>query len=187
MELDALYLILAGIVGGFVAGLLGIGGGLIYILVLPIFLTKYGVCSEKLVPYIIANSIITVLMVSLSANVKRVINGTFQWKEVGYIGFFGACSSVLCMQFIVQAQWYSKLYFNIVVSLLMLFMLIRMLKDFATDNKKGGIPQLVIIGILAGAASALSGLGGGVIVVPMLLYLFAMDVKKAKTISLGVI
>jgi uncharacterized membrane protein YfcA len=44
-----------------------------------------------------------------------------------------------------------------------------------------------MIGALAGILSALSGLGGGVIIISILTLRFNVDMKKAKSISLGVI
>ncbi len=177
----------AGVVGGFIAGLLGVGGGVVYILVLPMFLISSGVCDENMVAYIIANSVFTILAVSLSANFRQVIKGNFPFKETFTIGLFGAFSSVLCMQFVVQSDWYSKTFFNVVVLGLLLFMLVRLFQKIKPLGEGSGTWKYIIIGVLAGAASALSGLGGGVVIVPMLLYFFGLEVRQAKTISLGVI
>src|SRR5690348_14859849 len=46
---------------------------------------------------------------------------------------------------------------------------------------------LALTGICAGALSGLLGLGGGVIIVPMLVYLMAFDQKTAQAHSLAIL
>ena len=48
-------------------------------------------------------------------------------------------------------------------------------------------PLFIFAGLLTGAVSSLSGLGGGVILIPILANFIGMDVRKAASISLGII
>ena len=55
------------------------------------------------------------------------------------------------------------------------------------EDKKAGVLGFSFIGSAAGAVAALSGLGGGTIIIPVLNTGFKMTMQKAKSISLGVI
>jgi uncharacterized membrane protein YfcA len=49
------------------------------------------------------------------------------------------------------------------------------------------VPRLIAIGLLAGAFSALFGVGGGIVVVPLLVYLAALEPRVATGTSLAAI
>jgi uncharacterized protein len=49
------------------------------------------------------------------------------------------------------------------------------------------MPRLVLIGLVAGVFSSLFGVGGGIVIVPLLLLLLAFDPKVASATSLGAI
>jgi hypothetical protein len=49
------------------------------------------------------------------------------------------------------------------------------------------VPRLVLIGIVAGVFSALFGVGGGILIVPLLIYLTAYDTRTATATSLAAI
>lgn len=185
--MDILLLLLYGVIGGILAGLLGVGGGVIYILILPLFLSNAGVCEEELVSFVISNSIFAIMFVSIAANIKSVLQKTFEYKKVVLIGFFGSLSSILAMEYIVRSSWYSKLQFNIAVVVLMTFMMVRLFVEIKTKKSSQNLILYPIIGLIAGLVSALSGVGGGVIIVPLLVYFYGNDMRESKVISLGAI
>lgn len=188
--MEEFFLVIAGIFGGLLAGLLGVGGGIIYILILPSALRKVGICEDQLVVYTIANSLLAIFIASFSGNIRSIIKGTFMYKEVIGISILNILFGILGMKYIVTTDWYSKDIFNVIIIVLLAAMLARMAflpkrknqNEIETDMKKLGL-----MGALAGIISSLSGLGGGIIIVPFLQNFFHMDIKKAKTISLGVI
>lgn len=190
--LDYFFLTIAGIGGGFLAGLLGIGGGIIYILILPLALSHAGAPSSELVQYIIANSIFGTLFASLSGNIAQIRDKRFYKKEVIVVGLAGAITSIFILYFIVYTSWYSREIFNIVVIAFLSLIIINVLRNANPKNKfirevpfnKG---KLGIAGFAGGAMSALSGLGGGTVIIPMLNSGLKMNIKKAKSISLGMI
>ena len=188
--MEEILLILSGLIGGFLAGMLGVGGGIIYILILPSALSNAGVCDEQLVAYTIANSLFAIFIASFSANIRSILNNTFMYKEVLSIGVLNVIFGIFGMKYIVQTDWYSKDLFNVIIVLILGGMLFRMLiisKEKENNEIGFNVSKMGITGASAGLISALSGLGGGVVIVPMLQNFFNMDIKKAKTISLGVI
>lgn len=60
--LPFLLLLLCGSVGGFLAGLLGVGGGMLFIPVINEYLSSYPLTTDELVKYTLANSIALVFM-----------------------------------------------------------------------------------------------------------------------------
>ena len=189
MNFETITLIAYGFFGGFLAGLLGVGGGVIYILILPLVLTEAGVCDNEIVKYTIANSVFAIFIASLSGNILNVRNGKFYSKQIFGIGIPAAIFSILTMIFIVSQPWYSREVFNSIVIFLLLFMMIKMLikSKKTTIEKEISLGGLGLIGSGSGLVSALTGLGGGILVVPLLQAFFGVPIKKAKDISLGVI
>jgi uncharacterized membrane protein YfcA len=49
------------------------------------------------------------------------------------------------------------------------------------------VPKLLLIGALGGTFGALFGVGGGVVIVPLLLFLLAFDQRRASATSLAAI
>ncbi|MGW8122958.1 sulfite exporter TauE/SafE family protein [Roseivirga echinicomitans] len=190
--IEFILLFIMGLLGGFMAGLIGVGGGIMYILIFPYLLINMGYPDAEIVQYTIANSLVGTMFAALSGNVALILKREFFWKEVLIVGFFGTVLSLLVLHFVVQTEWYQRDKFNIVVILLMSFVVFRTLKNNKKENavkdeitvKKG---QLGIVGALAGSISALSGLGGGVVIIPILNLRFKQSMRKAKSISLGVI
>jgi len=179
--------------GGLIAGFLGLGGGIFYILVFPYILVWFGIPSENASSFVVANSMIGIAfasgisLVTLFKKVKLYIN------EIFYIAIPAIITSLLTTIFIVHSSWFSKELFNIFVIILMLFILVQMqLKNRRKTNQitldqnikpaAGGFS-----GGISGFISALSGLGGGIIIIPILQIRLNQSTQKAKIISLAII
>ncbi|WP_226390140.1 sulfite exporter TauE/SafE family protein [Penaeicola halotolerans] len=189
--IDILVLVLAGLIGGFLAGLLGIGGGMIYILILPVALTKAGVPQEELVQYVIANSTLGTFFASVSGIATHIKTKTFYLRETVFVGVAGALTSLLMLTFVVNTPFYNRLIFNVVVVVFLILILLQgylnRKKPIQTNDYQVSKLGMSLSGFLGGGMSALSGLGGGTIIVPLLSNYFKVDIKKAKSISIGMI
>jgi uncharacterized membrane protein YfcA len=190
--LEYFFLFLIGLCGGFFAGLIGIGGGVLYILILPYLLLDLGYPTDKIVQLTIANSLVGTMFAALSANIALIIKREFYWKEVALMGAFSTFLSLLVLNVVVNTPWYQRDKFNYVVIALLVFIAIKTLIGNRKNIQKRAELQMKnahngMIGALAGILSALSGLGGGVIIISILTLRFKVDMKKAKSISLGVI
>lgn len=190
--MNLLLLILAGLVGGFAAGLLGIGGGLIYILILPLALQAVGVPEAELVQYVIANSLFGTFSASLAGVVTLWRKDEVYPKDTLVVAVSAIVVSLLSLQFIVNTSFYSQQAFNIIIVLVLLFILYRTLsvahnKPLYQESDKNRVKLLSLSGISGGLLASLSGLGGGAIIVPVLNSGLRMDIRRAKSISLGVI
>lgn len=189
---EFLLLFIMGLAGGFLAGLIGIGGGVMYILVLPYLLLNMGFPQEEIVQYTIANSLFGTTFAALSGNIALLKKGEFYWREVIVIGLFGTACSLAVLFLLVNTSFYQRDQFNLIVILIMLFIAVRTLIQTrqpitADQEKKASIPTYSFVGAAAGSVSALSGLGGGTVIIPILNSGLKMPMYKAKSISLGVI
>ncbi|MFA0962372.1 sulfite exporter TauE/SafE family protein [Roseivirga sp. BDSF3-8] len=190
--IEILLLLVSGLAGGFLAGLLGIGGGVIYIIILPYALSHVGVPSEEIVQYTIANSILGTFFASLSGNIAHMRKNEFYFSETLNVGVFAVIFSLGSLYLIVNTPWYDRTAFNVLVIALLLFILFRTIwlntrKRPDDEEPKTRFSLLAVAGSSGGLIASLSGLGGGAIMVPILNLGLKMDIKQAKSISLGVI
>ncbi|SMG52722.1 Uncharacterized membrane protein YfcA [Marivirga sericea] len=185
-------LFLAGLVGGLISGLLGVGGGIVYILILPIAFQFIGIPDQEIAQFTIANSLFGTFFAGLFATYSHFRQGEFYPRQILLISVSSIIAGLLSLYFIVNTPFYSRDVFNIVV----IFLLIAMLVSTLSNAKKQASFQettkrtkrlLTFTGLSAGLTASLTGLGGGIVIIPFLNQGFKMGVKKAKTISLGVI
>jgi uncharacterized protein len=185
------YLFVSGLLGGFIAGLVGIGGGVVYIFIIPIALHYIGVPLAEIPQYTIANSFFAILFASTSANYVLIRHKLFYRKEVLIISVLAIVISLLTLKFIVNTSWYSLEVFNLIVIILLLYMLYSTLlsakKVYITPLDALKKWKLSLVGAAGGLIAALSGLGGGIVIIPILNSMMKIDIKKASSISSGVI
>lgn len=187
---ENLLYVLAGIIGGFIAGLTGLGTGIVMLGVIPIMLIQYGVPDNQLVSVIIANTIFATLVSSFANVITSMRQKMFFWKETLWVGVFAVIFSYLVFELIVTSNFYSKQVFN---SIIIGFMLIIILQTFRKLKLSNAVDEritplkLTLTGIFGGTLAGFTGLGGGTVLIPLLNIWQRVDIKKAKSISFGVI
>jgi uncharacterized membrane protein YfcA len=186
-----LILFLTGILGGFLGGLIGIGGGIIFVLILPQALAIEGVMPNEIAQFSVANSLFAILFSSIASNISLIKNKNIFPKEVLIIGLVSVITAFIVLKGFVNTPAFDKTTFNFIVIGLMCFMLVRTLlstKNIATQlTPKVSNAKLASLGLLSGAIAPLSGLGGGIIIIPILNGVMKLEVRTANSISLGVI
>lgn len=187
------YLLITGLIGGVLAGLLGIGGGVIFISVLPYFFLDKEISSEDLPAYIVANSLIGTLFSSLFSAISQWRqNNNLDYKSGIILGISASVTAVLSLLFIVSQPWYTKTVFAYIVISILLVLLARTLFSIVSENDN--VPQtssvnktktryISMLGAFSGLISSLSGLGGGVLLVPVLRFQFKFNVQTAAFMS----
>ncbi len=167
MILLVLTLLLLGAVAGILAGLLGIGGGLVIVPAMSWFLIGQGLTADAAVAIAVATSLASMLLTSASAVLfharRRVIQGAVIIRLAPTVAMGAAIGALL-------AVWLGgerlALVFAILVGLIGLRMLL------AIDNparEREPFPRAWwFFGPLIGAASAMIGIGGGSFNVPYL-------------------
>ena len=190
---DILLALVFGVAGGFLSGLLGVGGGIIFIPVFDWLFRQKGVEGQELVRLMLANSFLAILFSGITSSYKHRKLGSFYPKEIIAIAIpamvFGASMSYL----ITSMEWYNEVYFKVVFLAVILITLFRLWQT--RPSKQDGmqvetpfsVARYIVIGLATGLISAFSGLGGGVAMIPLLTMVMHMDIKKASGISIGVI
>lgn len=181
-----LSLVIIGIAGGILTGLLGIGSGVIYVFILPAALRYYEVTEDVMAQYTIANSFFGMVVASLSANITNYLHKDIYWRDSLWVSLPGAFVSILLLKTIVVKPWYSFQIFSILLIGFLFFILIsyHLKKGRKLIQSRFSRKMLAGSGLISGILSALTGLGGGGILIPILSFKNKMDIKRAKSISL---
>ncbi|MDB5256749.1 MAG: hypothetical protein JWM14_1444 [Chitinophagaceae bacterium] len=184
-------LLIAGVIGGFVSGLLGIGGGIIYIFVIPYALHFWNIPPAWQAQVIIANSLAAIFFSSLAANYTHYKKKYYYPKPILIIGIAAMIVSGLSLKFFINTELFSMKVFLCCLIILLIYMVVLILKGaiVPANDSVQKVPTwgLLAIGTFSGLVAAASGLGGGIIVIPLLNRFFNINIRKAGAISMGVI
>ena len=183
-------LFLAGLFGGFIAGIPGIGTGFIMIAIIPIALHSIGIPESEIVRFTIANTIFATMCSAFANNLRLLLQNQFYKKETIILAISAAITSSVLLQIVVINSSYSKKTYNIIICILLIYIIYRTLNKLRknrTFKEQVSNLKLTITGLSAGAVAALTGLGGGSLTIPMLNLWMKIDIKKAKSISYGTI
>ena len=186
-----LILLIIGAIVGYYSGLIGTGGNIILIPVFDILFHYLKIPETEVVKFIISHSFFITAFTGLSVSYKQFKAKNLHVKEVLFISIAGMITAFFMTEFIKNGNWYHKSDFDLVFFTLLLILAIRMLffkqpPPPINDNHLNK-PYFPIIGIAAGLISSLSGLGGGIIVIPILTDMLKTPLKKASSISIGVV
>ncbi|OWY23049.1 sulfite exporter TauE/SafE family protein [Sphingobacteriales bacterium UPWRP_1] len=191
---DILLLLLSGILGGFVGGYLGIGGSPVYIVFFSYFIHQfYGtqVSPEEAVQLTIANTVFARTFASLAGCWKHYVMHNFYTRTVVTIAIPATIFSLL-FAWLMAKFHYSKTAFSLAFIAMFMPLIYKMLTDDA-EKKVFNHPYRIkvvflnLAGVVSGALTALSGLGTGFILIPLLNSLFNIKIRKVTSISLGVL
>lgn len=168
---------LLGICAGFLAGLLGIGGGMIIVPALTWLLPLAGIEESLVMPMALGTSLSVIILTSLSSTRIHLKKGNIPWSIVRLIVpglMLGAALGGGISQYI------PALILRILFVFMALFTAAKMwfLNSERCGRTLPGTPGLLLLGMLIGLLASLTGLGGGVIMVPMLL-MFGISLLNA--------
>lgn len=188
--LENFLLVLAGMTGGFIAGLTGIGTGFMMLAVIPLVLTHFGVPDSYVVSATIANSIFATMVSSFANMATTIKQKKFYWKETAWTALGAVVMSFIVFETVVKTDFYSRELFNVVIIFFMFIIIFQTFKKLKLSNPEDEQvtrTKLLITGSTAGSAAALTGLGGGTLIIPLLNLWQKVDILKAKSISFGTI
>jgi hypothetical protein len=183
MFLPIVVLLLAGASAGFLGGLLGIGGGLLVVAALSLALPALGVPKAQVLHVSVATSMATIVLTfvsSAAAHIRRggVLWPSWRWLAPGMVvgGFAGAHIAQLLST--RELRWGITAFCALTAW--------RMAFGGSRARRPGGTervpcsPWLLPAGAGIGAISAVVGIGGGSMTVPLLM---ALGVKPVKAVS----
>jgi uncharacterized protein len=180
--LDYIIFLLIGVVGGTVAGLMGIGGGTV---IIPLLLYLSGVEIKAAT----AISMVHIVFASISGTIFNYYQKTIIFKYALYFGLSSMAFSFLggyFTRFIPDITIKIMYLAALTISFVMLLMRSR-IAEHRTEPSKKDIYKIIPIGAVAGLMAGILGIGGGFLFVPALLFFMGLPMNLATGTSLGAI
>jgi uncharacterized membrane protein YfcA len=168
MEWYAAYLIL-GAIAGFLAGMFGVGGGLVLVPVLLFLFDSQQFPTEHVMHLALGTSMATILFTSLASMREHHLHGAVNWRVVRNITPGILLGTGIGAVFATSISPHSM---GIFFSMFMYFAAAQILFDARphASRQLPGMAGMTITGILTGWLSSLVSIGGGSIVVPFLIW-----------------
>ena len=203
MEILALFTL--GCFGGFLFGMVGIGGNVLYIPIFSYLLTQIGFHDEELSRAVIANALLILVFTGSAVSWQQFKVGNFFLKEILLTASTGVTLAFLISFLIKSGDWYDKKTFDLVFTGLLFFTLLRLFtskkeasSDKLNNNFEKEAPSVFLrfssekglfffVGIITGSLTAFSGMGGSIVMIPLFTELGGLTMKKAHSISTGVV
>ncbi len=176
MEWLGLYIVLGAFVG-FMAGLLGVGGGGILVPLLTFIFTYQGMNADKVVHLALGTSL-TCMIISSTASIRaHAARGAVEWRIVA-----GMAPGIIVGAFFVTqlAANVNSVYIAVFFALFMALVAVQMFLNWkpAPSQKPTTMRGLMAAGAGIGSISALAAVGGGFLTVAYLGFR-NLDMKKA--------
>ncbi|WP_020403176.1 sulfite exporter TauE/SafE family protein [Gracilimonas tropica] len=184
---ELIILLLIGIGAGVLAGLLGIGGGIIFTPVL--FFLFEGAGVENPVIWTIASGLFCTFVAASGSLVRQHMQDNVFWSEGIKLGIMGAIG-VFAGKMVLTSPYYSREEFVIFFSMMLLYAAYMMFgrgKDQGDEYERAFEPlrlkQSFVTGGIGGFVAALAGVGGGGVMVPIMNLFYKQPFRKAVSIS----
>ena len=167
--LEIVIYLVTGAFAGLLAGLLGVGGGLFIVPVLLFILPIVGVETTHLMTICVATSLCTIVITSISSVIAhhkhQAIIWPIFWQLLSGI-IIGALLGVMAAELLSEKLL--KNLFAVSVIIIAIKMLFKL--QPAGDTNLPGVRGFLVAGSVIGSLSAMIGIGGGSMTVPLLNY-----------------
>lgn len=165
-----------GAIVGFLAGLLGIGGGLVIVPVLVYLLPKAQISIDVIMPLALGTSLATIVVTSASAVRAHHKNRNIPWeltRKIMIVVALGALTGAFIADKL-SSQTLTIIFASAVI-LLATYMLVSIRRPKTREMPSSFAFQC--IGLFTGVMASLMGIAGGAILVPALTY-FGMQLRQ---------
>lgn len=176
--------LMLGLVVGFMAGLLGVGGGGIMVPVLTSIFLAQGVPIEQVVHMALGTSMASIVITSFASMRAHHKKGAVMWNVVKYMAggvVIGTFTATFLATYMKSAQL--AIFFSIFMAYVSIQMAID--KKPKPSRELSAPSSLFSVGSLIGIVSALVSIGGGSLTVPYLVWQ-NIDLKKAIATSAAI-
>ncbi len=177
VQLSTLFI--AGIVAGFSAGLLGVGGAFIMVPVQFWALKSVGVDPTVAIRVAFGTSLLVLLPTSLTSAITHHRKGAVLWKTGAILGLTGASTAFFGAY---VASQLSERILTSVFGCVGILLALRMLTSGTPVSGTGhmdGIGPLILWGIVFGFVSGIIGVGGGGLMIPVMINFLGFSVHEA--------
>lgn len=181
-----ILLIILGVLAGSIAGFFGVGGGLLFSPILFFLFTSLEVASP--VSWTLGTALFCTFIASSSSSIQQRSDQNMFWKEGVTIGVFGAFG-IYFGKLIVTSGYYTEDVFVSLFVLLLLFVSVMFYRrsqsivtlQLAPENLN--VAKMSGAGAMGGLVAALAGVGGGIVLVPIMNLLYRLPIVKTVSIS----
>jgi uncharacterized membrane protein YfcA len=182
-----IILLVTGIGVGFASGLLGIGGAFIMTPVQYIVFTDMGLSADMAIKLAFGTSLLVVLPTAASGVWQHHRKGAVQWRAAIVIGGFGLVFSFIGATLAAHISGEAlKIAFGVIAILSGIRMItagLPRVEREAVKNPWLWVAWAIPVGILAG----ILGIGGAIVMIPVLVLALRFKMHNAIATSLGVI
>lgn len=172
-------LILIGAIGGVLSGAFGVGGGIIMV---PLLTSVAGLDHRRAS----ATSLVAIIPAGIVGTVTYGLAGRLDLVAALLIAAGGVAGTFVGTRLLhrLSIRWLRWLFIGLLVLVAVRLFLEIPARNGVIALTPVSIPGLIVLGLVMGIASGLFGIGGGVIVVPILVALFGAGDLLAKGTSL---
>lgn len=173
--------LITGLIAGFICGLTGMGGGTIYV---PVFYFMLGSIKKA-----IGTSLLVILISSISAFFQHMKAGKVNLKITVFLIVSGVIGAQVGSLITAKIHDIAVKIFFVVLTI---FLSLNMWKDRKNDREecpleKGFSPlRLILIGFAGGIISGMGGVGGAIVIVPLLHLVMGVPMKTCIGTTLSV-
>jgi len=179
--IDLFYFLSIGLVAGFLAGLLGIGGGVIIVPCLYFVFKHMGFETSTIMHFCVATSLSTMIVTGLLSYLTHLKKKGFDWEvfKPFLLGITIGCIFGIITSQIIHPTLLPKIFGSFLV-LLGIYLIVPHFPDLHFGRFT--FAKKILTSSSIGFLSALLGIGGGIIAVPVFMG-FQMPFKKAAALS----
>ncbi len=181
-----ILLIILGVLAGLMAGFFGVGGGLLFSPILFFLFTSLEVASP--VSWTVGTALFCTFIAASSSTIQQRSHQNMFWKEGITIGVFGAFG-VYLGKLIVTSGYYTEDVFVSLFVILLIFVSVMFYRKSQSKVTLQVAPESLNVAKMSGAGgmgglvAALAGVGGGIVLVPMMNLLYRLPIVKTVSIS----
>lgn len=174
--------VLVGLGAGFLSGLFGVGGGILMVPALVAFLHL----DQRLAH---GTSLVAVVPIAMSSTISYAISDEVDWAVAALLAIGAIAGAVLGTKLLHVLP---ERVLGWAFAMLLVATALRLFLDTGTAAGRGpvtvfGAIALVVAGLASGVLAGLLGVGGGIIMVPVMIVGFDMSAALSKGTSLAVI
>ena len=172
---------------GFASGLLGLGGGFIMTPVQYMLFTNMGMSTDVAMKVAVGTSLLVILPTTASGAWRHHKKGAVWWKAAIIMGLCGSVAAFGGATLATHLPGAAlKIVFGVVVLASGIWMLIS--RPIKSEQEAKDNPWLWIVwAIPVGMVTGMTGLGGGIVAVPVMVLALNFKMHNAIAISLAVI
>jgi len=180
-------LLLTGLLSGMVGGLLGVGGGFLSTPICAEIYPALGIPQEILFKIIFGTNFFMISFTALISSFRYHMRRLVLWRGVFPIAAFSIIGAFVGVMFAASV---SNIVLKRLFGIFLLFVAVRMFFDYKVETEKNpsfNFPALAFVGFSTAMISTMIGIGGGIITIPIMIFLLHYPIRKAPGTSSSII